>query len=175
MSWHQTIIVGNLGADPEGRQVGNDNQVCNFRVAVSNKWTDKSGERREETTWYTVESWGKLANTCQEYLNKGSQVMVIGQMRTPEGYMDREGNPAAQLRLRAREVRFMGSRNSNGGGSGLSPADFGSGNGQGSGTSNWKEYPVPAERSSTPSQGVAKVTSRGRANVNVEEMDDIPF
>lgn len=115
MSWHQTIIVGNLGRDPELRYLPSGAAVCDFSVAVSESWTDRStNERREKTTWYRVNVWGNQAETCNQYLQKGRQVMVIGTVEA-RGYTNNAGEATASLELRAREVRFLGGRNDSGG------------------------------------------------------------
>lgn len=125
MTWHQTIIVGNLGRDPEMRYLQSGRGVCSFSVAVSEKWTDRtSNERREKTTWYNVSAWGQLAETCNTYLKKGRQVMVVGTVDA-RGYLNNNGEPAASLDLTARDVRFIGSREDQaGGGSGGNYDDF---------------------------------------------------
>ena len=108
MTWHQTIIVGNLGQDPEMRYLQDGNSVCSFRVAVNERWNDRrTGEKRERTTWYRVSAWAALGETCNRYLSKGRQVMAIGSVSV-NAFTNREGEPAASLELRAREVRFIG-------------------------------------------------------------------
>ncbi len=110
MTWHQTIIVGNLGGDPELRYMQSGDAVCNFSVAVSERWRDRqTGEQREKTTWYRVAVWGGQAETCNTYLSRGRQVMVIGNVNA-RGYVNNNGEAAASLDLRAREVRFLGGR-----------------------------------------------------------------
>lgn len=115
MSWHQTIIVGNLGGDPELRYLQNGRAVCNFSVAVSERWRDRqTEEQREKTTWYRVAVWGAQAETCNTYLARGRQVMVIGNVQA-RGYVNNNGEAAASLELTARDVRFLGSRDGGGG------------------------------------------------------------
>lgn len=115
MTWHQTIVVGNLGGDPELRYMQDGQAVCNFSVAASERWRDRqSGEQRERTTWYRVSVWGGQAESCNTYLSRGSQVMVIGNV-TARGYINNNGEAAASLNLTARNVRFLGGR---GGGEG---------------------------------------------------------
>ena len=110
MTWHQTIIVGNLGGDPELRYLQSGQAVCNFSVAVSERWRDRnSGEQRERTTWYRVAAWGPLGETCNTYLAKGRQVMVTGNVAA-RGYINNNGEAAASLDLTARDVRFLGGR-----------------------------------------------------------------
>lgn len=116
MTWHQTIIVGNLGGDPELRYLQSGRAVCNFSVAVSERWRDRnSGEQQERTAWYRVAAWGPLAETCNTYLSKGRQVMVTGNVNA-RGYINNNGEAAASLDLTAREVKFLGGRGDQGGG-----------------------------------------------------------
>ena len=105
-TWHQTQVVGNLGHDPELKYLQNGNAVCNFSVAVNEKWTTKSGVEDEKTTWYRVNVWGKQAENCNRYLAKGSKVLVVGTV-SANAYTDRRGDAAASLELRAFNVRFL--------------------------------------------------------------------
>ncbi len=114
MTWHQTIVVGNLGGDPELRYLQSGQAVCNFSVAVSERWRDRqSGEQREKTTWYRVAVWGAQGENCNNYLSRGRQVMVIGNVQA-RGYINNNGEAAASLDLTAREVRFLGGRDGGG-------------------------------------------------------------
>jgi len=116
--WHQTIIVGNVGRDPEMRYLTSGASVCSFTVAVSERWNDRqTNEQREKTTWYRVSCWRQLAETVEKYVHKGMQVMVIGTVEA-RGYLNNNNEPAASLELTARDVRFLGSRSEGGGGSG---------------------------------------------------------
>ena len=114
-SYH--LIVGNLGADPEMRYTPSGRAVCNFRVAVGRKWTDKNtNELREKTTWYRVAAWGTLAENCNTYLAKGKQVLVVGREMAASAYLGKEdGEPKASLELTALEVQFLGKKLDNGG------------------------------------------------------------
>lgn len=116
MSYHSTTILGNLGRDPELRYLPSGVPVCDFSVAVSESWNDKqSNERRERTTWYRVSAFGQLAETASRYLTKGRQVLVVGTVEA-RAYMDKSGQPAASLELRAQTIRFVGNRGDNEGG-----------------------------------------------------------
>jgi len=127
--WHQTIVVGNVGRDPELKYLQSGRPVCSFSVAVSESWTDRqSNEKREKTTWYKVSAWGPLAETANQYVAKGRQVMVIGTVEA-RAYADNSGQPAASLDLTARDIRFLGGRD---GGEGRSSG--------GSGSSGGNEY-----------------------------------
>ena len=110
MTWHQTVVVGRLGGDPELRYMQNGDAVCNFSVAVSERWRDRqSGEQRERTTWYRVSVWGNQAENCNTYLAKGRLVVVTGNV-SARGYINNNGEPAASLDLTSRNVRFLGGR-----------------------------------------------------------------
>ncbi|EPT8338686.1 single-stranded DNA-binding protein [Enterobacter hormaechei subsp. xiangfangensis] len=80
---NKVILVGNLGSDPEMRYMPNGGAVANFTLATSESWRDKqTGEMKEQTEWHRVVLFGKLAEVAGEYLRKGSQVFIEGQLRT---------------------------------------------------------------------------------------------
>ena len=115
MTWHQTVVVGNLGGDPELRYMQSGTAVCNFSVAVTDRWRDRqTGEQQERTTWYRVAVWGPQAESCNTYLSKGRRVLVTGNV-SARGYINNNGEAAASLDLRARDVRFLSSRSEDGG------------------------------------------------------------
>ena len=108
-SFHQTIIVGNLGRDVETRYLPNGDPVANFPVAVTESWKDRnSGEKKEATTWYRVSAFGKLAEICDLYLKKGSSVMIVGKMNQRE--WEKEGVKQYSWELRADTMQMLGSR-----------------------------------------------------------------
>ena len=112
MSWHQTIIVGHLGGEPEMKYLQSGTAICNFSVAVSERWRDRqTNEQREKTTWYRIAVWGAQAEPCNTYLTKGSQVMVVGQV-SANGYVNKNGEASASLELKANQVQFLSSGNS---------------------------------------------------------------
>ena|SRR3972149_3079741 len=84
---NKVMIIGNVGTDPEMRYTPNGNPVTSFRMAVSRNYTAPDGERRQETEWFTVVAWNKLAETCNQFLNKGNRAYVEGrlQIRSWEG------------------------------------------------------------------------------------------
>lgn len=82
-SVNKVILVGNLGADPEVRSLPSGGKVVNLRVATSEKWKDKSGERQERTEWHRVVIFSEgLAKVAEQYLRKGSKVYLEGQIQT---------------------------------------------------------------------------------------------
>ena len=92
-SINKVIILGNLGKDPEVRTFPNGGKLCNFPVATSENWQDKSsGERQERTQWHNVSILSEpIVNIAENYLNKGSKVYIEGQIETRK-WQDNEGN-----------------------------------------------------------------------------------
>lgn len=108
-SYAQTTIVGNLGRDPETKYLQSGDAVCNFSVAVTESWKDKnSGEKKEQTTWYRCNAFGKLAEICGQYLKQGSQVLVAGKMQQRK-YKDKEGQDRESWELKADQMTMLGS------------------------------------------------------------------
>jgi len=89
-SLNKVIIIGRLGKDPEVRRTASGDPVANLSVATSEKWKDKSGERKEKTEWHRVILWGKLAEIAERYLKKGSHVYLEGQLETRK-WQDQSG------------------------------------------------------------------------------------
>ena len=141
--WAQTMIIGNVGRDPEMRYLQNGTAVCSFSVAVTRKWNDKnSNEQKEKTVWYRISAWRQLAETANNYVKKGMQIMVVGELEPARAYLDNAGQPAATLELTAQNFQFLGSRGDNQGQSGGSNDDYGSsGSGSGSGSSSVDDIP----------------------------------
>lgn len=109
--YQYTVIVGNVGRDPELRYTQSGVAVCDFSVAVNRRWTDRNtNEPREKTTWFRVSAWRGLAETCNEYVHKGMLVMVTGEIDA-SAYLSKENKePKASLELTAREVQFLSGR-----------------------------------------------------------------
>lgn len=112
--WHQTIIVGNVGREPEMRYTQSGTPVCSFSVAVTERWNDRqSSEKREKTTWYRVSCWRQLAETANRFVHKGMQIMVVGNVEA-NAYLNNAGEATASLELTARDMQFLGSRDGQG-------------------------------------------------------------
>ena len=89
---NKVILVGNLGADPEARSLNNGGEVVNMRIATSESWKDKSGERQERTEWHNVVIFNEnLGRVAKNYLKKGSKVYIEGQIQTRK-WQDQSGN-----------------------------------------------------------------------------------
>jgi len=108
--YQYTIIIGNVGRDPELRYTQSGVAVCDFSVAVSRRWTDRTtNEQREKTTWFRVSAWRGLAETCNQYVRKGMQIMVTGEIDA-SAFTGQDGQARASLDLTAQNVQFLGSR-----------------------------------------------------------------
>ena len=108
---NKVTLIGNLGADPEYRELGENNGVVNLRIATSFKRYNKATEERtEETEWHNVAAFGGLAKTCNQYLSKGRQVYVEGRIQTRK-WQDKEGNDRYSTEVVAKDVKFLGGRN----------------------------------------------------------------
>mgnify|MGYP001455876848 CR=1 FL=1 len=121
--WHQTIIIGNVGREPDMRYTPTNIPVCSFTVAVTERWNDRqSNEKREKTTWYRVTCWRGLAETANQYVKKGMPIMVVGTVEA-RGYKNNAGEAAASLELTATTFQFLGGGNMGGGGGGEHSGD----------------------------------------------------
>jgi single-strand DNA-binding protein len=113
--FHKVTLVGNLGRDPEMRYTPSGQAVTNLSVATSRRYTDSSGEMRDETVWFRVSVWGKQAEACHQYLKKGRQVFVEGRLVADENGNPRiwnrqDGSPGTSFELNAQTVQFLGTR-----------------------------------------------------------------
>ena len=110
---NKVILIGNLGQDPELRYTGNGTAVCNIRLATSESYKDTNGEWVEKTEWHSVVAWSRLAEICNEYLRKGSQVYFEGSLQT-RSWEDREGNTRYTTEVKAKEMLMLGGREEGG-------------------------------------------------------------
>src|SRR5690554_5990424 len=108
--YQYTIIIGNVGRDPELRYTQSGVAVCDFSVAVSRRWTDRNtNEQREKTTWFRVSAWRQLAETVNQYVRKGMQIMVAGEVDAT-AFIGQDGEARATLELTARDIQFLSQR-----------------------------------------------------------------
>jgi single-strand DNA-binding protein len=106
---NKVILIGNVGADPELRYTPAGAAVANFNVATNESWTDKSGERHEQTEWHRVVAWSRLAEICNQYLRKGSKVYVEGRLQT-RSWEGQDGQKRYTTEVIAREMQMLDSR-----------------------------------------------------------------
>ena len=113
--YHKITIVGYLGRDPEMRYTADGTPVTNFSVATSRKWNRPDGTQVDETVWFRVSAWRRLAETCNQYLQKGRLVLVEGRMQAdergnPRTFTRNDGTPGASFEVTAQTVKFLGGR-----------------------------------------------------------------
>ena len=123
--FQQVILTGNLGDDPTMRYTPGGTPVASFSLAVNKAWTTQDGKREEKTTWFRVTVWRKQAEMVSQYLTKGRQVLVVGEMQEAHAWSDKEGNPRATLEVTAQFVKFLGSKGENGNGAADAPQETG--------------------------------------------------
>jgi single-strand DNA-binding protein len=142
---NKVILVGNLGADPEARSLNNGGEVVNMRVATSENWKDKDGNRQEKTEWHNVVIFNEnLGRVAKSYLRKGSKVYLEGQIQTRK-WQDQTGNDRYTTEIVINRFRgelvLLDAREGGGGGR----SDFGGGEDfGGGGASRPQSRPQPA-------------------------------
>ena len=132
--YQYTVIVGNVGRDPEMRYTPGGAAVCDFSVAVNRRWTGQDGQLNEKTTWFRVTCWNRLAETVNQYVTKGRQVLVTGEVDA-SAWVGDDGQARATLELTARDVKFLGRRDDEFGGG------FGQEGGSGPSSSDLQDIP----------------------------------
>jgi single-strand DNA-binding protein len=155
-SVNKVILIGNLGRDPETRYTTGGDAVTNLRIATTDVWKDKAGEKQEKTEWHTVVLFGRQAEIAGEYLKKGRPVYIEGRLQTRK-WTDKEGVEKYSTEIVGDRMQLLGSRE----GSGGADAEFAGGGGS-------------AKREGGGPAGSAKPA--GAAKKNVDDFDDdIPF
>ncbi len=103
---NKVMIIGNVGTDPEMRFTPNGSPVTNFRMATSRAYTSPEGERKQETEWFTVTAWNKLAESCNQFLTKGRRAYVEGRLRT-RTWEGQDGQKRTRVEIMAERVLFL--------------------------------------------------------------------
>ncbi len=157
-SVNKVILVGNLGQDPEVKYMPSGGAVTNISIATTDSWKDKaSGEKKENTEWHRVVFFNRLAEIVGEYLRKGSQVYIEGNLRTRK-WQDQNGVDKYTTEIVAREMQMLGSKA--GGSSDFSPAQQGG----------------AAPQQHAPQQDAKPKPQESRPPQNFDNFDDdIPF
>src|SRR4029079_8020640 len=132
-SVNKVILIGNLGADPELKYTPSSRPLCNLRIATTEAFKDKSGQRQERTEWHRVTVWGDQAENCSKYLSKGRSVYVEGKLQTRS--YEKEGQKHWATDVVAARVVFLGSGGGAGAGGGEGRRGGGGGGGMGGGRS----------------------------------------
>ncbi|WP_279639101.1 single-stranded DNA-binding protein [Sphingomicrobium sediminis] len=146
---NKVILVGNLGADPESRNLNNGGEVVNLRIATSETWKDRDGNRQERTEWHSVAIFNEnLGRVAKNYLRKGSKVYIEGQLQTRK-WQDQSGNDRYSTEIvlqRYRgELQLLDRREDGpGGGGDYGGSQGGYGGGGGGGNNAPSQRPQPA-------------------------------
>ena len=104
-SLNSVTLIGNLGKNPEQRFTQGGVEVCNFSIATSEKWTDASGAKKEETQWHNIVAWKAQATACGKYLVKGSKVAIVGKLKTRK--WEKDGQTHYSTEVHAIQVVFL--------------------------------------------------------------------
>jgi len=114
-SYVQVTLIGNLGRDGTLRYTSSGQAVCDFSLATTRRWTERNtNEKREETTWWKVSVWGSLAESINQYLVKGTQVLVVADRVKADMYTGQDGQTRVNLEVTARDIQLLGSRGGGG-------------------------------------------------------------
>jgi single-strand DNA-binding protein len=155
-SVNKVILVGNLGKDPETRYMTSGEAVTNIRLATTDTWKDKAGEKQERTEWHSIVFYGRQAEIAGEYLKKGRQIYVEGRLQTRK-WQDKEGQDRYTTEIVADRMQMLGNREGGGG------APMG-------------EPPERDRGSGPPTTGGARPSGGAPGKKNVDDLDDdIPF
>jgi single-strand DNA-binding protein len=119
-SVNKVILIGNLGSDPEVRYLESGSAVAKFSIATTESYTNKSGERVDNTEWHRIELWEGLAKVAEKYLKKGNQVYIEGRIRT-DNWTDKEGQQRSGITIRANSMTLLGGPSGPNSGGGDSP------------------------------------------------------
>ncbi len=158
-SVNKVILIGNLGRDPETRYTTGGDAVCNLRIATTDTWKDKAGEKQEKTEWHTVVLFGRQAEIAGEYLKKGRPVYIEGRLQTRK-WTDKDGVEKYSTEVVGDRMQLLGSRD---GGSGGGDAEFSGGSSGGA-----------RREGGGGSTGATKPTATAKKGVDDFD-DDIPF
>ncbi len=129
--YHSITIVGSLGRDPEMRYTPSGAPVTSFSVACNRQYTNSQGERVKETIWFRVSVWNKQAETCNNFLRKGSKVLVEGRLVPdlatggPRTFSRQDGTTGTSFEINANTVRFLDSKGESSGATGDAFSDVG--------------------------------------------------
>lgn len=110
-NFNKVVLVGNLVTDPELKEIGENNSVVRFRMAINRRYTTKSGEKKEETTYIDCEMWGARASVISEYLKKSDPVLVEGHLKQ-ESWENKDGEKRSKILVSIEDFEFLSRRSS---------------------------------------------------------------
>lgn len=108
-SVNKVILIGNLGKDPELKTIPSGTLVATFSLATTEQFTDKNGQKKDQTEWHNIVVWGKLAELAGKYLAKGRSVYVEGSLKT-RSWDDKDGKKRFTTEIIANQLQFLGSK-----------------------------------------------------------------
>ena len=124
---NKIMLIGNLGRDPELNVTAEGTPVTKFSLAVNRTYKSNTGEKKEETEWFNIVAWSKLAETCERFLHKGSKVYIEGRL-TQRKYTDREGAQRTSVEVIANDMKMLDSKSASSGSESYSVAGVGDSN-----------------------------------------------
>lgn len=122
MSVNRVILVGNLGKDPEIRNLEGGAKVASFSLATTEKYTNKNGEKVDQTEWHNVQVWGKLADIVEQWMKKGQMVYIEGRLRT-RSWEDKDKIKRYSTEILADNIKMLGGKRDEQGNSGFTPSE----------------------------------------------------
>ncbi|MDT9545906.1 MAG: single-stranded DNA-binding protein [Chlorobium phaeovibrioides] len=163
---NKVTLIGNLGSDPEVRQIPSGQTVANFTLATSDSYKDNSGTMQERTEWHRIVVWGRLAEICGQYLKKGRQVYLEGRIQTRSWDDQKTGEKKYATDIVCNEMQMLGGQGGSGGGS--------------YGDAGQQQGSAPAQPQARPQQNdqaAPPATSQPPSGPMIEnnDKDDLPF
>ena len=158
---NKVLLIGNLGRDPEMKYTQQGTPITNFSIAVSRSRKSPDGQFIDETEWFRIIAWEKLAETCNEYLRKGSKVYIEGRLQTRE-YTTQDGQQRQSIEVVANEMLILDSRQQG------APGGYnGDRSDRGDRNERHDRQPQPSQRASSSSPSLVDDSDM--------DVDDIPF
>ena len=106
---NKVILIGRLGGDPELKYTPSGTPVAKFSLATDESYKDRSGEQQKHTEWHNIVAWNKLAEICGQYLTKGKQIYIEGNIRSRQ-WQDQSGNKRTTYEIIAQRMQMLGTR-----------------------------------------------------------------
>lgn len=185
MSLNKVMLIGNVGQDPDVRYLESQTKVASLRLATTEVYTTRNGERKENTTWHSIQCWRNLADLCEKYIRKGSQIYVEGRLTSRE-WTDQTGAKRISIEVEAQNIQLLGRRQDNPA-SQNAPQVYGQGGNSGMAAQPYQSAPAPQQpyqpyapsyQNVTPAPAPAVQTPQPAApmqDFGSQPTDDLPF
>jgi single-strand DNA-binding protein len=149
-SYNKVILIGNLTRDPEVKYTSGGTAIANFGMAINNTWTNKDGQKQEESTFVEIEAWERQAEMIGQYFKKGKPILVEGRLKFDQWDDKETGQKRSKLKVRLQSFSFIDSAGSAGGGGG-------------------------GYQSQSNAPAASTTSSSNAPAANIPEDDDVPF